>query len=456
MGINAGVDMYMNSVSLDEFFRPMVKLVKDGRIPMSRIDDAVRRILRVKFMVGAFEDKDVNAEAMAKTQGTEASKKIALEGARQCITVVKNENSILPLSTSKYKKIFITGPNVDDQSIIGDWAKAQKQTITIRQGIEAIAGNESVIDYYNCGVIRGKPLKISKEMAETADPRILEQKIKDDNVEISDWSIREAVKRAENNDVIVVAVGGNAIRANWGLRTYGESCDMPSIGLYGKQLDLVKALQATGKPVVVVYVSGKVVSEPFINDSIPAIVYAWEPGQAGGQAVAEILFGKYNPSGRLPITIPKSIGHIPQYYYQRESRFWTGYSYAGGNDEPAFPFGFGLSYTKYSYSNLVCPKEVAATDKEISVSVDVTNTGKMDGDETILLYTRDVVASIAPYVKMQKGFEKVHLKVGETKTVTIKVPVSELGFWNKDMKFVVEPGEFKVMIEKLSASFIVK
>jgi beta-glucosidase len=456
MGINAGVDMYMNSENIDEFFRPMVKLVNEGRIPMSRIDDAVRRILRVKFMVGAFEDKGLNAKTMAKTQGTEASKQVALEGARECITLVKNDKQLLPLSTSKYKKIFLTGPNADDQSIIGDWASAQKQTITIRQGIEAIAGKESVIDYYNCGVIRGKPLEITKEMAETADPRILDQKIKNNNAEISDWSIKEAVKRALRNDITVVAVGGNAIRANWGLRTYGESCDMPSIGLYGKQLDLVKALQATGKPVVVVLVSGKVVSEPFINDSIPAIVYAWEPGQAGGQAVAEVLFGKYNPSGKLPITIPKSIGHIPQYYYQRESRFWTGYSYAGGKNEPAFPFGFGLSYTKYTYSNLVVPTTVASTDKEISVSVDVTNSGNMDGNETVMLFTRDVVASIAPYVKMLKGFEKVHLKVGETKTVTIKVPVSELGFWNADMKFVVEPGEFKVMIDKLSASFIVE
>lgn len=456
MAINAGVDMYMNSRNIDEFFRPMQKLVKEGRIPISRIDDAVRRILRVKFLVGAFEDKDIVSKEQIRSQGTQAAKELALQAARECITLVKNEKQILPLSTVTYKKIFITGPNVDDQSIIGDWASAQKHTITIRKGIEAIVGNECTIDYFNCGVIRGKPLEISNEMAETADPRILNQKIKESNAEISDWSIKEAVKRALKNDITVVAVGGNAIRANWALRTYGESCDMPSIGLYGKQLDLVKALQATGKPIVVVIVSGKVVSEPFINDSIPAVLYAWEPGQAGGQAVAEVLFGKYNPSGKLPITIPKSIGHIPQYYYQRSSRFWTGYAYSGGKDEPAFPFGFGLSYTNYTYSNLLVPQKVASTDKEIAITVDITNSGNRDGFETVLLYTRDIVASIAPSVKNLSGFEKVFLKAGETKKVNFKVPVEELGFWNSDMKFVIEPGEFKVMIGKLNATFNVE
>jgi beta-glucosidase len=298
-------------------------------------------------------------------------------------------------------------------------------------------------------------LTISKEMAETADPRILEQKIKDDNAEINDWSISEAVKRAQNNDLVVVVVGGTAIRADWGLRTYGESCDLPSIGLYGKQLELVQALHSTGKPVVVVMVSGKVVSEPWINDKIPTLLYAWEPGQYGGQAIAEALFGKINPSGKLPFTIPKSIGHIPQYYYQRESRFWTGYSYAGEGDQPAFPFGFGLSYTTFKYSDLTVPSKISINDREITVSVKVTNTGKVAGDESVLMFVRDVVASVAPYVKMLKGVDKIHLEAGESKTVTFKLPAKDLGFWDTDMKYVVEPGEFKVMIGDLMASFVV-
>lgn len=185
---------------------------------------------------------------------------------------------------------------------------------------------------------------------------------------ISDWSIAEAVKRAHKSDLIVAAVGGNALRAEWGIKTYGESCDLPSIGLYGRQLELIQTLYATGKPVVVVVISGKVVSEPWINKNIDALLHAWEPGQFGGQALAEILFGEVNPSGKLPFTLPRSIGHIPQYYYQRQSRFWTGHG-SGGNS-PAFPFGHGLSYTTFEYSNLSVPVEVAmGADVHISVTV---------------------------------------------------------------------------------------
>ncbi|RPH32739.1 MAG: beta-glucosidase [Bacteroidales bacterium] len=458
VGINAGVDMYMNSEKLDDFFRPMIELVKQGKIPMSRIDDAVRRILRVKFMVGLFESSQVDLSKNAKAFGSDKAKEIALQGARECLTLLKNNDQILPISKQKYQRILVTGPNADNQNIIGDWAIEQPQVITILKGIETIAGNDFTIDYFNCGVVRGKAIKVTQEMAETADPRILEQKLKKENAEVNDWSITEAVKRAKNNDLVVVVVGGQAIRTNWGLRTYGESCDMPSIGLYGKQLELVQALYSTGKPVVVVVVSGKVVSEPWINEKIPALLYAWEPGQYGGQAVAEVLFGKINPSGKLPFTIPKTIGHIPQYYYQRASRYWTGYAYAGAkdSDQPAFPFGFGLSYTTYQYSDLSVPAEISANDKEIPITVKVKNTGSMSGNEAVLLFVKDIVASVSPYVKMLKGFEKVHLEVGESKIITFKLPVKELGFWNVDMKYIIEPGEFVIMIGNLSTSFTIE
>ena len=451
MGMNAGVDMYMNSHNLAEFFEPMCKLAKEGKIPMARIDDAVSRILRVKFRLGLFEHRYLDPAKTAKAFGSPEALATALQASRECLALVKNQNGLLPLSPERQKRIFVTGPDAATQAILGDWASPQKQTITVIDGIRKAAGDKAQVDFFDCGRITGKTMAITAEMAATADPRLLEQKLKDSKSTITDWSIAEAVRQAKACDVAVAVVGGYAIRAEWGLRTYGESCDMPSIGLPGRQLELVQALHATGKPVVVVYVSGKVVSEPWITDTIPAILYAWEPGQFGGQAIAEVLFGQVNPSGRLPFTIPKSIGHIPQYYYQRESRYWTGHWGTGNN--PAFPFGFGLSYTTYAYSNLTVPATVPATAASVPVTVTVTNTGKMAGDEAVLVYTRQMVATVSPYVKMLRGVEKIHLEPGESKTVTIAVPMKELGFWNADMKFVVEPGEFKAMAGDKTASF---
>jgi beta-glucosidase len=457
MGINAGVDVYMNSQDRRTFIEPMLELVKEGSISPARIDDAVRRILRVKFRLGLFEHRYVDVAKAYQAFGGEAARKIALQGAREAVVLLKNQNALLPLPPGKYKHIFVTGPDADNQAILGDWTFQQPASniVTMLQGIRAAAGEETEIDYFNCGRIKGKPSAITQQSVQTADPRLVNQRIATEDGAMSDYSIAEAGRRAAQADLTVVVVGGYGLRWEWGLRTYGESCDRPAIDLYGRQLELVKAVQAAGKPVVAIIVNGPPLNEPWVNENIPAILYSLEPGMFGGQALGEILFGKVNPSGRLPYTIPKTAGQIPMFYYMRHSRYWTGYglSTSRADDQPAWPFGYGLSYTAYKYSNLSVPKTVKAGE-DIPVEVTVRNTGSIAGDHSVLLFTSALDQSVAPAVKELKGFTKIRLNPGESKTVRLTIKASDLAIWDAAMKHVIEPGEFKVMVGDQTGTFV--
>lgn len=248
-------------------------------------------------------------------------------------------------------------------------------------------------------------------------------------------------------DLTVVVIGGYGIRSDWGLRTYGESADRPSVDFYGRQTELVRALVETGRPVVAVIVNGKPLNNEWITAHVPAIVDAWEPGMYGGQAVAEILFGKVNPSGKMPVTVPRHAGQIPMYYYQAASRYWTGYGLGSSreDDRPAFCFGHGLSYTSFEYSDLKADSVCPATGS-IRLSFRLKNTGRMTGKEVPMVFVRDCVSSVVTPVNLLKEFTKVELRPGEERVIEFRIPAERLGLWNEDMKYVTEPGEFVLSV----------
>ncbi|MFV0588772.1 glycoside hydrolase family 3 N-terminal domain-containing protein, partial [Bacteroides reticulotermitis] len=391
MSINAGLDMHMYSADSMRFVAPLIELVQEKKVSQERIDDAVRRILKIKFELGLFENRYVSPEK--DNYGSKENKDLALEAAREAIVLLKNKQQILPLDKNKYKKILVTGPNADNQSILGDWSIFQPDdhVTTILEGIQTLASPEQSITYSNSGRIKAQKSDLS---VNTTDPAI-QQRLITEGGGISDFSINDAVRKAKQADLAVVAIGGYGIRTEWGLRTYGESADRPSIDFYGRQLELVQAIYKTGTPIVIVIINGKPLNNEWITENIATIVDVWEPGMYGGQALAEILFGEVNPSGKLPITIPKHAGQIPMYYYQRPSRYWTGYGLGSSraDDKPAFCFGHGLSYSTYEYSDLKVDSLIPAN-KDVEVTFTVKNTGKMAGKETALLFVRDCVSSV--------------------------------------------------------------
>ena len=440
--VNAGMDMHMYSPDSLQFLVPMKQLVKEGKISIDRIDDAVRRILKVKFELGLFENRYVDSSK--DIYATSENRSIALDAARECIVLMKNEGNILPLDRTKYKRILVTGPNADNQSILGDWSFFQpdENVITVLEGMRMMS-DETEIVYSNSGRIKSK---LSHGKTNTTDPA-LQRKMLAEGGGISDYSISDAVQKAKSCDLVVVVIGGYGVRSDWGLRTYGESADRPSIDFYGRQVELVQALQKTGKPIIAVIVNGKPLNNEWISDNIPAIVDIWEPGMYGGQAVAEVLFGKVNPSGKLPITVPKHAGQVPMYYYQASSRYWTGYGLGSSrsDDKPAYCFGHGLSYTTFEYSDLQVDS-VLSSNKDVSISFKVKNTGKMAGKEVPLVFINDEVSSVVTPAMMLKGFDKIKLEPNEEKLVNIIIPNEQLGLWNEDMKYVVEPGRFLLKV----------
>ena len=440
--INAGMDMHMYSPDSLQFAVPVRQLVREGKIPMSRIDDAVRRILKVKFSLGLFENR--YTDPAADRYATPDSRRTALEAARECVVLLKNEGNLLPLDTTKYRRILVTGPNADNQAILGDWSFTQPDScvVTVLEGMRRTAGGTEIA-FCNSGKIKPEP---ALERTNTTDPA-LQRKILEKGGGISDFSIREAVRMAAACDLTVVVIGGYGIRSDWGLRTYGESADRPSVDFYGRQTELVRALVEAGRPVVAVIINGKPLNNEWITAHVPAIVDAWEPGMYGGQAVAEILFGKVNPSGKMPVTVPRHAGQIPMYYYQAASRYWTGYGLGSSreDDRPAFCFGHGLSYTSFEYSDLKADSVCPATGS-IRLSFRLKNTGRMTGKEVPMVFVRDCVSSVVTPVNLLKEFTKVELRPSEERVIEFRIPAERLGLWNEDMKYVTEPGEFVLSV----------
>ena len=429
--IMAGMDMHMHGIHWNE---EVVELVKEGRIPESRIDESVRRILTAKFRLGLFENPYCNEAEGKKIRMCEEHRATALEAARNSIVLLKNDG-ILPLDVKKYKRVLVTGINADDENIMGDWAAPQKpeNVTTILEGLRQVAPQTNFL---------------------FVDQGNTPKKMKQENVD-------KAARLARTVDLNIVVAGETSLRARRGGKTCGENQDRAEIHLYGLQQDLVKKVYASGKPTILVIVAGRPQAVVWEDEHLPAIVCAWEPGMVGGQAVAEILYGKVNPSAKLAITFPRCSGQIQMYYNHKPSHYR--YKLQDIPNKPLYPFGFGLSYTSYEYSDLQLSKSEISTDENIEASVTVKNTGARDGVEIAQLYIRDCYSDVTRPVKELKGFERVALKAGESKRISFTLTPEHLRYYNIEMERVVEPGTFKVMVgpssqdkDLLTAEFEVK
>jgi beta-glucosidase len=430
--IMAGMDMHMHGIHWNEL---VTELVKEGRIPEARIDESVRRILTMKFRLGLFEQPYADEAKSMQVRLSPEHRATSLEAARNGIVLLKNDG-LLPLDASKYKRVLVTGINADSENIVGDWSASPspENVITILEGLKQIAP-ETQFDFVDQGW----------------DPRNMNPK-----------KVDEAAAKARQADLNIVVAGEYMMRFRWTDRTDGEDTDRSDLDLVGLQNELIERVAASGKPTLLILVSGRPLGVEWAAEHLPAIIEAWAPGMYGGQAVAEILYGKVNPSAKLAVTIPHSVGQIQIYYNHKPSQYFHPYA-AGKPVTPLYAFGHGLSYTTYQYEDLQLAQQEIDQHGAVDVRVKVTNTGSRDGVEIVQLYIRDVYSSASRPVKELKDFARVPLKAGESKVVTFRLTADKLAFYDKKMRWTVEPGEFKVMVgasseekDLLTASFVVK
>ena len=423
--ILAGLNVKTNFTRPEDFILPLRELVKEGKVPVKTLDDRVRDVLRVKFITGIFDHPYIEDANKTKAIVNSAdSQAVALRAARESLVLLKNDRNVLPLS-KQIKSVAVIGPNADDQSLTNyRYGPSAVNSITVRQGIQKLLGISAKVNYAKgCEVVN----EHWPETEVLPEPLTTEEK----------RQIDEAVEAAKNSDVAIVVLGDSG-------KTVGESASRTSLDLPGRQLELVQAVYAAGKPVVVVLLNGRPMSINWVNKYVPGIIEGWFPGAQGGTAIAEVLFGDYNPGGKLTMTFPKTAGQIPYNFPTKPDAQWEGEKTRVNG--ALYYFGYGLSYTSFAYSNLkISPGEHGLRD-DVTVSVDVQNTGSREGTEVVQLYTRDLVSSVTTYEKNLRGFQRVLLKPGETKTISFTLTPADLSLWDRNMKFVVEPGMFRVMI----------
>ncbi len=430
--IEAGIDMEMSG---EMFGKYLVEAVRNGRLDTAVVDQAARRVLELKFRLGLFEapyaDPNRAEQVIGSREHVELARKIAGEG----IVLLKNEGGVLPLSAAG--KIAVIGPNADTgYNQLGDYTSPQP-----RSKVTTVLGG-----------IRGKLADAPERVLYAPGCRI-----KGDSRE----GFELALSCAEQADTVIMVVGGSSARdfgeGSIDLKTgaskvtgntesdmdCGEGIDRLSLRLSGVQLELIQEVHKLGKPLIVVYINGRPVTEPWIDEHADAILEAWYPGQEGGHAVADVLFGDVNPSGRLTLSIPKHVGQLPVYYNGKRSR---GKRYLEDDSQPRYPFGYGLSYTEFGYANLIVQPECILPDGTAKVTVDVTNTGSRAGAEVVQLYVTDVASAVTRPAKELKGFRKVYLAPGESRRVEFTVGAEELEYIGRDYKPVVEPGEFRIHV----------
>ena len=425
LAVEAGVNIELPD---PDCYLHLVELVKKGVLKESQLDELVAPMLFWKFEMGLFDDPYVDPEEADKMVGCDDHRSLALTAAHEAITLLKNENNLAPLDLSKIKTIAVIGPNAD-RGLLGGYSGVPKQNVTVLDGIKAKAGKKVKVLYSEgCKITIGGSWNIDPVVA--SDP------------EEDRKAIAEAVKVAKKADVIVLAIGGNeqTSREAWALNHMG---DRTSLDLIGRQEALVKAMVALGKPVIVFLFNGRPLSINYVAQNVPVIYECWYLGQETGHAVADVLFGDYNPGGKLPISVPRSVGHLPVFYnYKPSAR--RGYLF--DDVSPLFAFGYGLSYTSFSIENPRLTKKRIKADGSTQVLVDVTNTGQRAGTEVVQLYIRDLVSSVTRPIKELKGFRKVRLEPGESTTVAFDIAPASLSFFDVNMKFVVEPGDFEIMV----------
>lgn len=421
--LNAGVDMEMVSRLYNKHGS---ELLKERQVSLNTIDEAVRRILRIKFRLGLFDkpyaDEARERSAIFSSGNVAAAREL---GARS-IVLLKNDKQLLPLAKS-LKAIAVIGPLADSQKdVIGSWTGDGKaeDAVTLLQAIKAKLPQAKVNYAKGCDV----------DCPEAV-------------------GLEEAINAARESDVAIIVVGESAEMS-------GEAASRSSLDVPGRQMDLVKAIQASGKPVVVVLMNGRPLTINWVAENVPAILETWFAGSQAGNAIADVLFGDVNPGGKLPITFPRTVGQVPIYYNHMntgrppdEKSKWTS-KYLDVPWTPLFPFGYGLSYTQFKITNLQLSAHRIRPQGTVKVSVDLENVGKRAGDEVVQLYIRDMAASVTRPVKELKGFQRVTLRPGEKRRIEFTLGPKELGFYNRTMSFVVEPGEFKVMVGPNSEDLI--
>lgn len=434
MALKAGVDADLGALA----FAPLVDAVKKGLASEEQINHALANILRLKFEMGLFENPYVDVEKAKKQVRSDSNKEVALFTAREVITLLKNEDNTLPLS--KQTKVLVCGPNADNvYNMLGDYTSPQEDgnVKTILSGIRTKLPAAQVEYVKGCAVR-----------------------------DTSESNIAEAVEAARRADVVIVAVGGSSARdfktsyketgaAVTDSKTIsdmdcGEGFDRATLTPLGHQMELLKALKATGKPLVVIYIEGRPMDKSWAAQNADALLTAYYPGQEGGTAIADVLFGDYNPAGRLPVSVPANIGQLPVYYNKKPP---MPHDYVEMSARPLYPFGYGLSYTTFKYDNLQIKKQGPTT---FEVSLKVTNTGQYDGDEVVQLYLHDEFASTAQPLKQLKKFQRIFIPKGETRDITFTLEAEDLSIINADMKCVVEPGDFTIMIGSSSDNILLQ
>jgi beta-glucosidase len=425
LAVKAGVNIELPD---PDCYLHLPELVRKRILKESQLDELIAPMLLWKFKLGLFEDPYVDPDEAKRVVGCDAHRDLALTAAREAITLLKNENDLLPLDPAREQTIAVIGPNAD-RTLLGGYSGVPKHEVTVLEGIQAkVGGRAKVVYSEGCKITIGG--NWNQDEVVPSDP-VEDRK-----------QIAEAVEVARQADVILLALGGNeqTSREAWGLNHMG---DRTSLDLIGRQEELAQAMLALGKPVIVLLFNGRPLSINYLSQNVPAVLECWYLGQETGHAVADVLFGDFNPGGKLPISFPRSAGHLPVFYnYKPSGR--RGYLF--DDVSPLYAFGYGLSYTTFEIENVRLAKKSVRRSEATRVMADVTNTGKRAGTEVVQMYIRDRVSSVTRPIKELKGFKKVFLQPGETKTVTLDITPDSLAFYDINMKFVVEPGEFEIMV----------
>ncbi|HXC35784.1 MAG TPA: glycoside hydrolase family 3 N-terminal domain-containing protein [Candidatus Acidoferrales bacterium] len=425
LAVKAGVNIEFPE---PDCYLHLVELVQKKILKEWQLDELIAPMLFWKFQMGLFDDPYVDPATAEKITGCAAHRQLALQAARESITLLKNENNLAPLDLRKYKTIAVIGPNAN-RSLLGGYSGAPRHDVTVLDGIRTKVGSRATVLYgEGCKITIGGSWQEDEVIASDPD---------EDRKQIA-----EAVEVANQADVIVLAIGGNeqTSREAWGLKHMG---DRTSLDLIGRQNELVQAMVATGKPVIVLLFNGRPLSIVDVARTVPVIFECWYLGQECGHAVADVLFGDFNPGGKLPITIPRSAGHLPAFYNHKPS---ARRGYLFDDVSPLFAFGFGLSYTEFRIKNVRLKNKSIRRNGSTLLLADVTNIGSRPGTETVQLYIRDLISSVTRPVKELKSFQKIQLQPGETRTVALEITPESLAFYDIRMNYVVEPGEFEIMV----------